>query len=276
MSRSRGPEHALQLARTAVREGSRIVVAAGGDGTANEVLNGILQAQDRWDIRAALGVIGIGRGNDFAHTIGAPQDLREAVELIRSGIRRPIDVGLVRGGRYPLGRYFGNCVGIGFDAIGTIEAAKLPRLGGFLSFLFAVLKTIILYHRAPVSTVTFDGRVITQASLMISVMNGRRLGGGFWMAPLAHPDDRFFDLCVVQQVNRLEILRLVPRFMKGTQASHPAIQTETVRQVTVEVQQGALSAQADGEILCIEGQRLEIELQPRRVEVLSPIPGEGG
>ncbi|MCJ7825260.1 MAG: hypothetical protein MUP44_10200, partial [Anaerolineales bacterium] len=71
--------------------------------------------------------------------------------------------------------------------MGTIEAAKLPRLGGFLSFLIAVLKTILVYSNGPRVRVLVDGESLTQRILMVSLMNGRRLGGGFWMAPESSP-----------------------------------------------------------------------------------------
>lgn len=265
--------HAVEAAREAAHLGYEGVVAAGGDGTVNEVINGLMEAKAARERVPALGVLCIGRGNDFAFGMGIPADLEAGVKTLATGYRRTIDIGRVSGGLYPQGRYFGNCVGVGFDAIGTIEAAKLPRLGGFLSYLIAVLKTIFLYNQAPVSTVEYDGQSLTQASLLVSVMNGRRLGGGFLMAPQGDPSDGLFDLCICQQVSWLRILGLIPHFMRGTQSTQPTVKTGQASKVVISAQEGALPAQTDGEILCIDGQRLEVELLANQLEVICQPPG---
>jgi YegS/Rv2252/BmrU family lipid kinase len=266
---------AIELARQATIDGYAVVVAAGGDGTANEVINGLLKARgERSDLRPALGVLGIGRGCDFAHTIGVPHELEAACQVLAQGNRRSIDLGRVRGELYPDGRYFGNCVGVGFDAIATIEVSKLPRLGGFLSFFIAVLKTIFLYYRAPLTRIEFDDQTITQPSLMISILNGRRLGGGFWMAPEARPDDNLFDLCIAREMSRLQMIRMIGHFLRGTQASQEPISTGRGARITITAVEGSLPAQTDGEIICVDGERLEIELLPHAIEVIAPVPKE--
>ncbi|MFB0537561.1 MAG: diacylglycerol kinase family protein [Anaerolineae bacterium] len=267
------PWHAAELAREAVIAGCDVIVAVGGDGTANEVLNGLMGAKQAGKHSFAMGVLSVGRGNDFAHGIGVPHDLEHACQVLVEDHRRMIDVGQVVGGMYPQGRYFGNCVGVGFDAIGTIEAAKLPRLGGFLSYFVAVLKTIFLYYKAPLTTVEYDGQTLTQPSLMISIMNGRRLGGGFKMAPDAEPDDGLFDLCIAREVSRARMFSLIPYFLRGTQATQEEITIGQAARIWITAVEGSLPAQTDGEILCIDGQHLEIELLPRQIEVVCLPPG---
>lgn len=265
--------HAAELAREAVIAGYDVIVAAGGDGTANEVINGLMEAKQARKHSFAMGVLSVGRGNDFAHGVGVPHDLEHACQVLVENHRRPIDIGRVVGGMYPQGRYFGNCVGVGFDAIGTIEAAKLPRLGGFLSYFIAVLKTVFLYYKAPLTTVEYDGQTLTQPSLMISIMNGRRLGGGFMMAPDAEPDDGLFDLCIAHEVSRARIFSLIPHFLRGTQATQEPITTGQAARISITALEGSLPAQTDGEILCIDGQHLEIELLSRQIEVICQSPG---
>jgi diacylglycerol kinase (ATP) len=126
-----------------------VVVAVGGDGTANEVLNGLVRARQAGCGSAALGLIPVGRGNDFAYGVGIGGGLEVAFQGLAGGQSRWIDVGLVVGGDYPHGRYFGNGVGIGFDAVVGFEALKLKRLHGFPSYIVAALKTIFLYFNAP-------------------------------------------------------------------------------------------------------------------------------
>ena len=265
-TRQRGD--AIELARQGVQDGRKRIVAAGGDGTVNEVINGVMQAGPGEP--PALGVLSVGRGNDFAYGAGIPGDLQGALDVLRDGQPRLLDLGLVRGGLFPEGRYFGNCVGIGFDAVGTIEASKLPRLGGFLSFLVAVLKTIFIYNRGPLVRLAFNGRELTLPVLMVSIMNGQRLGGGFWMAPEATASDGRFDLCIVEQVPRRRILGLIPHFLRGTQAGQPEVQSGRASRITVEALEGVLPAQTDGEIICIDGTRLEVELLPSALKVLIP------
>ena len=265
--RTQRPRHGAELARDAAVAGWDVIVAAGGDGTANEVINGLMEAKQAGQHPAALGVLCVGRGNDFAHGVGVPYD-----QVLAEDHRRTIDIGRVSGGQYPQGRYFGNCVGVGFDAIGTIEVAKLPRLGGFLSYFIAVLRTIFLYYQAPLTTIEYDGQALTQPSLMVSIMNGRRLGGGFLMAPNGEPDDGLFDLCIAGQMSRARMFSLTPHFLRGTQATQESITTGRAAHISVTAAEGALPAQTDGEILCTDGRRLEIELLSHQIEVVCRLP----
>jgi YegS/Rv2252/BmrU family lipid kinase len=259
------PWHAAELAQQAATGGYNVVVAVGGDGTANEVLNGLVQAAQEGVV---MGVLSVGRGNDFAFGAGVPPGLAAGCQALAQGQRRTIDVGRVTGGLYPQGRYFGNGVGIGFDAVVGFEALKMKRLHGFLSYVVAALKTIFLYYRAPLVRIEYDGQTITQASLLISIMNGRRMGGGFLMAPHAEMDDALFDLCIARQVGRARILSLIPRFMKGTQATQESIQTGQTRRIVVSATEGVLPAHADGETLCTEGQQLTVELLPQQITLI--------
>ncbi len=271
--RTQHPGHAIELAREAVIAGCDVVVAAGGDGTANEVINGLMEAKRAGTHSSAMGILSIGRGNDFAHGVGVPYDLRQACQALVEDRRRVIDIGRVVGGIYPQGRYFGNCVGVGFDAIATIEVTKLPRWGGFASFFVAMLKTIILYYKAPLIALEYDGQTLTQPLLMISIMNGRRLGDGFMMAPDAEPDDGLFDLCLAREMSRARMVSLIPHFLRGTQATQEPITTGQAARISVTAVEGVLPAHTDGEILCVDGQRLEIELLSRQIEIINFSPG---
>jgi diacylglycerol kinase (ATP) len=266
------PWHAADLARQAAGDGIDVVVAVGGDGTTNEVLNGLMQAKLAEEGSAALGVLCVGRGNDFAFSVGIPQRLEDGCECLSEDHRRMIDIGLAEGDQLPEGRFFGNGVGVGFDAVVGFEAAKLKRLRGFPGYLVAALKTVFLYFRAPQTRIEYDERTIEQRSLMISVMNGRRLGGGFMMAPEAEIDDGLFDLNIVREVSRPRIFSLILRFMKGTQAGQPEILSDRTRRITVTATDGVLPAHADGETLCKGGNRLTMELLSRQIEILSRAP----
>jgi len=262
------PGHAIDLAREAALGGIDIIVAVGGDGTSNEVLNGMMQAWDQGNRNTSMGIIGIGRGNDFAYGVGIPPGLQDGFKVIQAGLQRRIDVGRVVGGDYPQGRYFGNGVGIGFDAVVGFEALKLTHLHGFLNYVVAALRTIFLFFNAPLVRIEYDDQQITQPSLMVSIMNGRRMGGGFMMAPEAHPDDGLLDLCVAGQLSRIGILTMIPKFMKGSQATQPKIKTGRASKVHVVALEGSLPAHADGETICTEGKELSIELIKQAIDIL--------
>jgi YegS/Rv2252/BmrU family lipid kinase len=267
--RTERPGHGMELTRQAVEEGCEVVVAVGGDGTVNEVVNGLMLCKQEGETVPPLGVLCVGRGNDFAGSMGIPEDLEGGVQSLTVGSRRVVDVGRVAGGDYPQGRYFANCVGVGFDAITTIEVHKLPRWGGYLAFMVAVLKTVFLYNKAPLARIEFDGNVITQRSLLISIMNGRRLGGGFIMAPDSVPDDGMFDLCIAEQMSSLEVIKMIPHFTRGDQATQPTIKTGRAARISITAQDGPLPAQTDGEIICVDGSRLDVEVIPRQLEIIS-------
>jgi YegS/Rv2252/BmrU family lipid kinase len=262
------PWHAAELAKQAAMNGFDAVIAAGGDGTANEVINGLMDARKAGK-DAAMGVLSVGRGNDFAFGVGVPMDLREACRVLGRNTRRAIDVGFVRGGLYPEGRYFGNGVGIGFDAVVGFEALKMKRLTGFLSYLAATLKVVFLYFRAPNVQIRHDDGELVRAALMVSIMNGRRLGGGFMMAPSGEMTDSLLDVTIATQVSRIGIFRLIPHFMKGTQATQKPIVTFRSRKVEVTALDGVLPAHADGETLCVDAKQLTVELVPAALSFIS-------
>ena len=261
--------HGIRLAHAAALEDYDVIVAAGGDGTVNEVLNGLMEARLVSQNRPALGILCTGRGNDFGPCINIPEDLPTAYQVLKDDNRRTIDIGRVSGGKFPQGRYFANNVGVGFDAIGTIEVAKLPEWG-MLSFFIAILKTIFLFYKGPTVQLDYDDKTLTTSTLMLLTMNGKRMGTGFKMAPDSKPDDGLFDLVIVRQVSRLRIFGLIPHFMKGTQGTQPEVRTLRAARVAITAVSGALPAQSDGEIICVDGTRLDIEMLPHQVEIVCP------
>jgi diacylglycerol kinase (ATP) len=265
-----GPNHAFREAQQSAEEDCPLVIAAGGDGTVNEVINGLMRAELDGKARPALGVVPIGRGNDFAFGANIPLELGEAVAVMVEGYRSSIDVGRVTGGDYPKGRYFVNGVGLGFDTVVGFEAAKIKWLHGAASYLAALVRTIFLYSKAPVYEVIMDGGApICQPYLMVSVMNGTRMGGMFHMAPEGKPGDGILDLCLAGQVPQLKILPLAARFISGTQVGHPAVRMARAQQVTIRAVTGTIPAHADGETICTSGSSLSIDLFPSALEVIT-------
>jgi len=261
------PGHAMVLAQQAVEDGFNIVVAAGGDGTVNEVINGLMLVKQFTGKTAVLGVLCVGRGNDFAFGANIPKDLDAGCQCLLQNNKQWIDIGRVMVDSDPSPRFFGNGIGIGFDAVVGFEACKL-KLTGFPAYAVAALKTIFLYDKAPVIRLNIDGESRDQPSLMVSIMNGRRMGGGFLMAPEGDMSDGKFSLCLAGDANRRTIFAVLPRFIKGTQEGHPVIQMRLAERITVEAFDAPLPAHADGETLCESGEKLSVELLPRQIEVI--------
>jgi diacylglycerol kinase (ATP) len=259
------PRHATALARDSVLSGSDALIAVGGDGTFSEVLNGLKQAEEHQE-SAVIGVIPIGTGNDFAFGAGIPLDHGEACRVVARRETRIIDVGRIQAdGERPL--YFGNGTGIGFDAMVNIQSRKMERLRGFPLYLAAVLKTLVVYYHAPHTVIRTDHREIAQPCLMVSVMNGQRVGGGFYVAPEASMDDGLFDFCVASSMGRLRMLRFVPKFMRGTHTKEKQITMGRGHRLSVASEQ-PWQAHVDGEIYGVGSRCYEIELLPLSLRLI--------
>ena len=258
---TQAPGDAVELVRKALTDGYELLVAVGGDGTCNEVLNGMMVSPDGGR-SGSMSVIPVGSGNDFSVGIGMVQDLREACHRVVHGTPRLIDVGQVGE------RYFGNGAGVGFDAIVGLVAARIPFLTGLPLYLLAVLQTILFYFRAPVITLECDGREHTAPMIMISVTNGRRMGGGFWVTPDAEVDDGLFDLMLAKEMSRPRMLAFVPKFVKGTHPEEPEVTMDRASRVVLTTD-GDLVAHIDGELICRDAHRLEFRLHHKALRVVT-------
>jgi diacylglycerol kinase (ATP) len=120
--------------------------------------------------------------------------------------------------------------------------------------------------------IEYDGQVLELPALMVSIMNGRRMGGGFMMAPDASPTDGLLNLCIARQVSRVRIFTLIPHFMKGDQVTQEPITTAQAKKVQITAVAGALPAHADGETICLAGAYLSMELLPARLHLICQPP----
>jgi diacylglycerol kinase (ATP) len=266
---SEKPGAPLTLAKEACENGFDVVVAAGGDGTLNEVINGLMAAKLEGKKIPGLGVIPAGRGNDFAASMGIPADIADAVKAIAGGKMKTIDIGQVIGGNYPEGKFFGNGIGIGFDTIVGFEAAKLPAfLSGMPGYLIAAIKTIFLYFKAPKLRVVLDQETIEQPCLIVSVMNGRRMGSSFMMAPNSKPDDGLFSLMIIDQVSRISMIKLMAKIMAGKQEGQPGVKIPLTSTLEVTALTGSLPVHADGETICEKGSKLSVRIFPKQIDLL--------
>ena len=266
------PWHAAELAEQGARDGYEMVIVASGDGTANEVLNGLMRAKAAGFDKTAMGQIPVGTGNDFAYGMGVPNGIDAGCKVLAENYRRRMDVGIVKGGDYPEGRYFGNGVGIGFDAATGFVAAKIRWTRGLLLYLIAAIETIFIYYKAPQVKLTYDDKEMDISPLMISIMNGRRMGGGFFFAPNGDPGDGIFDLCLARSASQLRIFGLIPYFMKGTQATQKEVSMVQGHKIKATAVEGTLPVHCDGETVCFEGKEITVELLPAQIEFITQKP----
>ncbi len=252
-----------QCAWQAAHEGFDVVVAAGGDGTVHDVVNGLAQARAE-GIDVALGVIPIGSGNDFAYANGLLVDVPTAVARIFTGQPRLIDLALIEDdkGRSAL---FDNNFGLGFDATVVIETQKIKRVRGFLMYLLAVLRTIAYYYDRPQVTLTFDDEEVTQNILFVAVGIGPRGGGGFLLLPDAKNNDGLLDSCTVNPISRLRMLQLMPKTFNGSHVSADCLTIRRNHRLVIQ-SQTPMPIHIDGEVFAY------LQDEVRRV-TLTSLPG---
>ncbi len=238
------PMHAADLAEEAGKQGFEVVAALGGDGTANEVLNGLMRLPP--GRRPLMAAVPIGSGNDFACGMGVAQDAEIAMQRVFTGESRQVDLGEVvdQAGRT---RYFGNVLGIGFDAWVTIYSYRSVYLKGFAMYLWCVLQAIARNNAAPVVDVRTNEETFRESALMFCICNGGREGGGFFVAPDARPDDGVFQYTMIRQVSRLMMLRLLPEVMKGTHGRFRQVRMGKLTEMELKSDR-PLAIHLDGEI----------------------------
>ena len=255
------PMHASELARRALREGADLVIAVGGDGTMNEVVNGFFEAPGHGDpprpVRpgAALGILPRGTGGDLRRTVGLEGDLRACAPRL-TGERRPIDVGridFVDGKGQPTARYFINVAeaGVGSDVV-RIANSSSKLLGGKLTFALASLRALAGWRDVPVRW-SLDGGPFQEGSVTtFAVANGRCFGGGMVVAPGALLDDGVFHVTIWSGYSLSDFVLRSAAMYDGSHVKLKGTRTATARSVRLEPLPGArgpLDIEADGELI---------------------------
>jgi len=243
-----GVGHAIELARAAASDGYQYLVAVGGDGTVNEVANGILHSTAA--TKTALGIISTGTGSDFIRSVGIPRDFPSACSALTSSRRLSIDVGVVeyQSKGKTLQRFFVNGAGVGFDATVVEKTERLPKyFGGTVPYLAGVVRALLSYKNKSV-TVSVADEVMSGRVLNVVVANGGYLGGGMHIAPQAELGDSLLDVVMVGDLGKLELLKELPTVYKGTHINHPKVRMVKTRRISVKSPEPML-VHADGELL---------------------------
>lgn len=244
------PLHATEIAREAAQAGYSPIVAYGGDGTLMEVVNGLLGEPGR-PSAVPLGIIPGGTGSDFVRTLGIPHDYRQACARLMGGTEYRVDVGYATfrgldGGERSV--YFANVAGLGFDGEVVERVQRSSKaLGGTLTYLTNLLLTLVYYQNKHVM-LRFDGQTQDRRMNSVVVCNGRYFGGAMHIAPPADVQDGEFELVILGDFSKPELVVNVPRVYKGTHLTHPKVQIHKAREVYVEAKERML-VQADGELV---------------------------
>jgi diacylglycerol kinase family enzyme len=224
----------------------------------HEVVNGLMRA----GARAALGVIPLGSGDDFAKLLS-----NDFISDFSSAKTRQFDVGRIVAGSEV--RYFANGMDIGFGAHGARNVALVPRfLTGFGAYLAALVLTMVRYPSLRVRLQLDDAPPFELATTMTAVMNGTTFGGSFQVCPEAQPDDGLLDLLLVDAVGRLEILQLVPKILRGSHAGDPRLRLVRAKRVTID-SDAPLLLEADGELAFDGIRQLQIDVLPGALRVFA-------
>jgi diacylglycerol kinase (ATP) len=246
------PNHATRLTSEALHDGFEMVVAVGGDGTVNEVVNGFFNSGSLINPDAVLGVISRGTGSDFIKTLGIPKPIEAACRTLRGRAIRKCDAGhftcLGHHGEH-IERYFINIAdfGMGGETVERVNRTT-KAFGGFASFLYGALSTILTFKSKRIKVKVDDSYEADKLIDNVVVANGQYFGGGMWVAPRAQVDDGMFDILIIEEMGRLESLRNISKLYKGTHLQHPKVTCLHGKTVTAE--------SPDTVLLDVEGEQI--------------------
>jgi len=254
------PGQGTPVAEAAAREGYDAVIAAGGDGTINEIINGVIRAAGDGPTRP-FGIVPLGTANDFNLMAGLPDTIEESVRVIAAGRTRQIDAGQVNG------RYFINNSAAAMEPMVTMENIKMTRLSGEIRYIVALLRALAKLKPWTMN-LTWDGGGYEGQAYLLSVCNSPRTGG-FMMAPGAMLDDGQLDMVFAPQVSRGAVISILLKLMRGRHIHHPAVTFRRVTAIDLTSAPGT-PLHSDGELFAESAERVSYRVLPGKVTLLSP------
>lgn len=252
------PGHAAKIASDCSSEQPCRIYSVGGDGTLNEVLNGMAGSG------SFLAVIPSGSGNDFIKNILQDNDLKNIIERTAKGNAKLIDVAKIND------RYFINIASLGFDAQvahKTGHFKKIPLISGKMAYILGILTTI-MQRKTNILEICIDGACIKADTLLIAIGNGRFYGGGMLALPEAEITDGMFDICLVDSISRMKILRLFPLYMKGLHGKINEVHFYKGKRVEIR-SASPIAMNSDGEISIVN--EAVFEILPRALSFIYPV-----
>lgn len=253
------PGQAVDLAFEAAQSGYDAVIAAGGDGTISEVINGLMRAaQDGPTL--PFGILPLGTANDFSDLAGLPRALSACAALIAAGQTRQVDVGQVNG------RFFINNSAVAMEPMVTLENIKMTRLSGELRYVVALIRAIVKM-RAWQMQIKWEGGGYDGPAYLLSVCNGPRTGG-FYMAPGAEIDDGLFDFVFAPEVSKLTVIGVLLRLFRRTHIFHPAVTYQKSSWLELTSNPGT-PLHADGELITEAATAVSYQILPGKLTLLT-------
>jgi diacylglycerol kinase (ATP) len=257
--------HAYELARERKNIPDRVIVAVGGDGTVNEVGNGLIGGT------SMMSVIPIGSGNDFVKMFSIPPSIEKAITILKNGRPRICDVGWVSittdDARRKTERFFLNGIGIGFDAAVANQTTRYKHLKGFPLYVFSVVRTLMNFS-TPNMMMSVNGLSVNGQHFLIAVGNGTCAGGGFYLTPEAEIDDGLLDICLVDNISIPRVLQIFPSVMSGKHKKHKEVHFYKSGELKV-VSKQPIMVHADGEVLSTEAREIQISIRPEILTVVA-------
>ena len=253
------PLEAPDVAKMVIEEGFTDIVAMGGDGTINEVVNGMLDTGS--DL--PLAVIPAGSGNDFARMNRIPLDPVKAIDVLLGGRHALTDVGSVNADQY-----FVNGLGIGLDAQVAKDVQSSTHSRGAAAYLAAAIRQAFRFDAFPITLRSQDWHQ-TFSCISLGIANGRYVGGGFQMAPRARVNDGLLDVCIVEDMPKAKRIVSLPKARKGTHLALPAVTYRQLKEVEVS-SSGKLVAHIDGEPYRLPTESFHVRLCPQCLRLVVP------
>jgi diacylglycerol kinase (ATP) len=238
--------HAIELAKFATQRGCKLLVSVGGDGTINEVVNGMYDAHCLKEVM--LGVISTGTGADYIRTMGIPRAHIDACQLFLKPKTRLVDLGIIDFTSENRQRIFVNFAGLGFDAdIVRATTQTYKALGETASYLMGLFATLLSYQNKPV-LITANGNTEERKIVTVLMGLGKYAGGGMMTTPNADPTDGLFDVLIVDNMTKSDLLCSLPRIYKGTHLTHPKVSVKRVKEIEVRSKL-KICIQSDGDLI---------------------------
>jgi YegS/Rv2252/BmrU family lipid kinase len=263
------PRHAIKLSRDHIETGSTRIIVVGGDGTMNEVVNGVFQQQRYPTTEITLGMITVGTGNDWGRMFGIPTDYENAIRVLMQNKTFIQDAGKVKYRKEGSSenRYFVNIAGLGFDAEVTRKTNRLKEQGkgGALLYLINIFSSLVNYKFVN-ALISVDGTDMENEILSMNVGICKYNGGGMIQAPDAIPDDGLFDLTVINRMSKPDVILSLKRLYNGTIYEHPKVDSFTGRSIRVD-SSDRIMLETDGESL--GHTPLEFSIVPKSVKIIS-------
>ncbi|HYR89770.1 MAG TPA: diacylglycerol kinase family protein [Terriglobia bacterium] len=268
---TRAPGHGIELTANAIKSGATTIIAVGGDGTINEVVNGFFENERLISNEATLGIIPRGTGSDFWRMLNLPPDERSAAAVIHTGAPRLIDIMRVRYTRMDGTSALRYSVNVTSFGMGGLVAARANRsskpLGGNIAFLFATIRTAQAFAGNSVTLRLDDSTTVEAKITNVAVGNGQYHGAGMWICPGASVEDGMVDLTVIHYLSLWELVKGLPVLYNGGIYSHPRVESYRAKRVQADSRDTTL-IEIDGEPL---GRLpIEVSILPQAIRVLMP------